>query len=73
MSGHARRLMTSQKRELWKRWRSGDSISEISRALQRTPAAIFSSVRHEGGFLLARESAPHVISRPLNEKASVAA
>ncbi len=31
-----------QKAELWERWKQGQSISSISRALERRPKAVFS-------------------------------
>lgn len=46
----AARLTAEQKVELWSRWRGGQSLSEIGRALERSAPAIFSSIRSTGGF-----------------------
>ena len=40
-----------QKRELWKRWKAGESISEISRALHKPPASVFTVLKTTGGFV----------------------
>ena len=40
-----------QKRELWKRWKTGESISEISRALQKPPGSVFTVLKSTGGFV----------------------
>ena len=46
----AARLTAAQKVELWQRWRQGQSLSVIGRALERSAPAIFSSIRGSGGF-----------------------
>ena len=48
---HMRRphLNTSQKAALWARWKRGESLSEIGRALDRVPGAIFHVVVQHGG------------------------
>lgn len=43
------RLSASQKAELWTRWKCGQSLSEIARALDRVPGAIFQVVVQRGG------------------------
>jgi IS30 family transposase len=43
------RMSWSQKAELWRRWRAGESLSEIGRALERLPASVFSVLRSHGG------------------------
>ncbi|MFJ1709964.1 IS30 family transposase [Kitasatospora sp. NPDC088346] len=40
-----------QKRELWDRWKAGESISEISRALGRPPGSIFTILKSNGGYV----------------------
>ncbi|MFD1120660.1 helix-turn-helix domain-containing protein [Sphaerisporangium aureirubrum] len=37
------------KEDLWRRWRAGDSISVISRALGKPPGSIFTVLKHHGG------------------------
>jgi IS30 family transposase len=43
------RLSPQQKAELWARWKRGESLSEIARALARDPTTIFQLVAHHGG------------------------
>jgi IS30 family transposase len=38
-----------QRNELWQRWRAGESLSDIAKALQREPARISRIVEAEGG------------------------
>jgi IS30 family transposase len=38
-----------ERRELWERWRRGESISEIGRALDRAPGTIHYTIRQHGG------------------------
>ncbi|MDH6122382.1 DNA-binding CsgD family transcriptional regulator [Kitasatospora sp. GAS204A] len=40
-----------QKRELWDRWKAGESIREISRALGRPPGSIFTIIKSNGGYI----------------------
>lgn len=42
-------LSASQKRELWRRWKAGQSLSDIGRELGKPPATIFGIVVLEGG------------------------
>ena len=57
--------------ELWDRFRSGESISEIGRALNRTPAAIFTVVRRFGGLAPAsRRRSPRALSLAEREEIS---
>lgn len=39
----------AQRREMWARFKSGDSVPDIARALDRAPGAIYSVVREHGG------------------------
>jgi len=39
-----------QKDELWHRWRKGESLSDIGRALGKFPASVFGVLRLHGGF-----------------------
>lgn len=43
------RMSVSDKAAMWERWRRGESLSEIGRALDRTAGAIFHVVRARGG------------------------
>ncbi|MFE2867132.1 IS30 family transposase [Embleya sp. NPDC059259] len=52
MAGLGRPGMSdTQKRELWDRWKAGESISEISRALARPPGSIFTIIKSNGGYV----------------------
>ena len=42
-------LTAEQKSEVWLRWRSGESLSAIGRALNRHPASVFGVLRLYGG------------------------
>src|SRR5713101_4724156 len=44
-------LSPAQKRELWQRWRAGQSFNEIGRALAKHHSSIRFVVRSTGGFL----------------------
>ncbi len=44
-------LSVAQKREVWQRWRAGQSLSEIGRALAKNSSSIHCVVRATGGFL----------------------
>ncbi len=44
-------LSAAQKRELWQRWKAGQSLSEIGRALERQAWAIHDVVSANGGFV----------------------
>lgn len=46
----ARRVYSArERRELWERWRAGESISAIGRSLDRAPGTIFTTLREHGG------------------------
>ena len=38
-----------ERRELWDRWRRGESYADIARALDRVPATIYCTIRRQGG------------------------
>jgi IS30 family transposase len=42
-------LSSAGKKELWKRWRAGESISHIARALQKPPGSIHGMLEATGG------------------------
>jgi transposase, IS30 family len=43
-------LSAASKRELWERWRAGESISDIARALHKAPGSIHGMLEATGGF-----------------------
>ena len=42
-------LTTAQKAELWARWKQGESLSDIGRALGKQAASVFGVLRANGG------------------------
>jgi IS30 family transposase len=44
-------LTAEQKRELWARWKDGESLSEIGRALGKQPGSIHGVVASNGGYV----------------------
>jgi IS30 family transposase len=44
-----RKYSAEERRELWARWRRGESVSEIARALDRAPGTIHCTLRKHGG------------------------
>ena len=51
MARRVRGLTGAQKRELWQRWKQGQSLSDIGRALGKHAASIYGIVRANGGFV----------------------
>ncbi len=49
MQRKRREYSAVERRELWDRWKRGESISEIGRALDRAPGTIHSTIRQHGG------------------------
>src|SRR4051812_49268496 len=45
-----RGLCPNLRTEMWQRWRAGQTLSDIARALGKSPGSIFSLVRTNGGF-----------------------
>ena len=43
-------LSAAGRKELWERWRTGESISDIARALKKPPGSIHGMLRATGGF-----------------------
>ena len=43
-------MSAASKRELWERWRAGESISDIARALHKAPGSIHGMLEATGGF-----------------------
>jgi IS30 family transposase len=44
-------LTTAQKKDLWRRWKDGQSLSEIARALGKHPGSIHGVVKANGGIV----------------------
>jgi transposase, IS30 family len=44
-----RKYTAQERRELWERWKRGESISDIGRALDRAPGTIHCTIREHGG------------------------
>lgn len=42
-------MSDEEKTELWRRWRSGDSISVISRASRKLPGSVLTALKYHGG------------------------
>ena len=47
--GRAGRLTDEQRRELWARWKRGETLAEIGRALERSTPNVFNTLRAGGG------------------------
>ena len=47
--GEKRGFSWQERAEFWKRWRQGESLSEIGRGLQKNAASIYGVLRSEGG------------------------
>jgi len=64
-------LSAEQKRELWSRWKAGESLSEIGRALGKQPGSIHGVVASNGGYVPAtRCRSPRVLSFSEREEIS---
>lgn len=64
-------LTAEQKREMWSRWKAGQSLSEIGRALGRERGAIHRMVATSGGYVpLDRRRSPRVLSSAEREEIS---
>jgi IS30 family transposase len=49
MARRRRQYSADERRELWERWRRGESIGDIGRALDRSPGTIHCTIREHGG------------------------
>ena len=49
MARKRREYSAAERRELWQRWKRGESFADIARALDRVPATIYCTIRREGG------------------------
>ena len=61
----------AERRELWRRWRAGESLCQISQALGRRDGSVHSVLRSQGGFSPAeRRRSPRVLSLAEREEIS---
>jgi IS30 family transposase len=44
-------MSDTQKRQLWDRWKAGESISQIARALDKPPGSVFTVLKSTGGYV----------------------
>jgi transposase-like protein len=51
MAKKRREYSGAERTELWERWKRGESISEIARALDRAPGTIHCTIREHGALL----------------------
>lgn len=64
-------LSVTEKQELWARWRSGESLSDIARALRKGSGSIHGVLRLRGGFApLARLRSRHSLTLAEREEIS---
>ncbi len=49
MARKRREYSVAERRELWQRWKRGESYGDIARALDRVPATIYCTIRRQGG------------------------
>ncbi|MBA8924813.1 IS30 family transposase [Kutzneria viridogrisea] len=50
-------MSDEMKDELWRRWRAGESISDISRGIGKPPGSVFTVLKHHGGIAPAQRTA----------------
>ncbi len=48
----------ARKKELWERWKAGESISDIARALRKPPGSIHGVLKANGGIVPPRRRRP---------------
>ena len=66
-----RRMSWQERAELWRRWRRGESLSEIGRALHRLPGSVFAAVAATGGVVPAgRRRSPRALTAREREEIS---
>jgi transposase, IS30 family len=44
-------MSDAQKRQLWDRWKAGESISQIARALDKPPGSVVTVLKSTGGYV----------------------
>lgn len=64
-------MTDGQKQEVWFRWRNGDSLSDIGRAVQKHPASVFGVLKVHGGFMPpVRKRSAHALTLAEREEIS---
>lgn len=61
-------LSASQKREVWHRWKHGQSLSDIARALAKHPGSIHGVVAANGGIVPSERRRSHAALSPLERE-----
>ncbi len=54
--GRPNSTTNEQRREIWRRWKEGQSLSDIGRALGKIPGSIHHVVKANGGYVPAERS-----------------
>ncbi len=49
--GRPNRMTAEQRRQIWRRWKEGQSLSEIGRALVKIPGSVYHVVKANGGIV----------------------
>src|SRR5512132_2380675 len=72
MEGHARTWFTPKQRaELWERWKSGQCVADIARALERrNKSGVYRVLALNGGIAPARRRAPRALRLEEREEIS---
>ena len=70
MARARREYSARERRELWERWKRGESISEIGRALDRAPGTIHCTIRQYGG-VVPRERRRSRLALTLEEREEI--
>lgn len=70
MAGRRRQYSVEERRELWERWKRGESISDIGRALDRAPGTIHCAIREHGG-VAPRERRRNRLALTLREREEI--
>lgn len=65
-------LSVAGEKELWERWRAGESISDIARALKKPPGSIHGMIEATGGFSPPERAGEDVRSPPPSGRRSPA-
>src|SRR5271154_5439165 len=61
--GKRAEVSAAQRTEIWRRWKSGQSLHEIGRAYGRTPSSIHLLLSHHGGIVPAvRRRSPQALT-----------
>ncbi len=64
-------MSIGQKSEVWHRWRRGESLSEIGRAVGKHPGSVFGVLKRSGGITPSiRRRSHHVLTLPEREEIS---